>query len=231
MEEFGNNSISASKCGSGSRLSRNWRVYRHSQTPHLPLFPKWIARRRIPAFDTRNESPFGACLPASPGLGELRHSCARRKIQSANGSGYFVTTSGFDDDSQSPPAVKKKRTPCLDDLFPAEDDSELQPMKQRSIPDRVDQEIQVYRGLPRTNMQANTAIWWFGKRDTLPLLYDLAQTYLCVQASSTPSERVFSTAGDTISEERVRLNPEKAELLIDDCCVLSVIVCVVSMFQ
>ncbi|XP_072772727.1 E3 SUMO-protein ligase ZBED1-like [Nerophis lumbriciformis] len=109
---------------------------------------------------------------------------------------------------------EKKSTPSLDDLFPAEDDSELQPMKQRSIPDRVDQEIQVYRGLPCTNMQANTAIWWFGKRDTLPLLYDLVQTYLCVQASSTPSERVFSTAGDTISEERVRLDPEKADMLI-----------------
>ena len=109
---------------------------------------------------------------------------------------------------------KKKKTPCLDDLFPEEDDGELQPMPQRSIPERVDQEIQVYRGLPRANMQANTAIWWCAKRDTLPILSDLAQTYLCVQASSTPSERVFSTAGDTISEERVRLDPEKADMLI-----------------
>lgn len=37
---------------------------------------------------------------------------------------------------------------------------------------------------------------------------------MCSQASSTPSERVFSTAGDTISQERSRILPEKADMLI-----------------
>ncbi|KAK5933433.1 hypothetical protein CgunFtcFv8_013916 [Champsocephalus gunnari] len=35
-----------------------------------------------------------------------------------------------------------------------------------------------------------------------------------VMASSTPSERVFSTAGDTICPERSRILPEKADMLI-----------------
>src|SRR4029434_6820565 len=39
-------------------------------------------------------------------------------------------------------------------------------------------------------------------------------TYLCVQASSTPSERVFSCAGHAISQERCRILPEKANMLI-----------------
>jgi hypothetical protein len=52
------------------------------------------------------------------------------------------------------------------------------------------------------------------KRATLPLLTNIATSYLCAQASSTPRERVFSTAGNTISQERSRLLPEKANMLI-----------------
>lgn len=50
--------------------------------------------------------------------------------------------------------------------------------------------------------------------DTLPLFPNLDGRYLCVQASSTPAERTFSTAGDTISQERACLSPEKADMFI-----------------
>uniref|UniRef100_UPI003AAE61F4 E3 SUMO-protein ligase ZBED1-like n=1 Tax=Centroberyx gerrardi TaxID=166262 RepID=UPI003AAE61F4 len=104
---------------------------------------------------------------------------------------------------------------ALEELF-AEEDSKLQTTQQNtlSITERVDQEVQLYKGLPSIPMSADAALWWWQKRDTLPLLSDLAQTYLCVQASSIPSERVFSTAGDTISPERSRILPEKADMLI-----------------
>ncbi len=46
------------------------------------------------------------------------------------------------------------------------------------------------------------------------MLASLAKMYLCVQASSTPSEQVFSTAGDTVSEERPQLLPERVDMLI-----------------
>lgn len=49
-------------------------------------------------------------------------------------------------------------------------------------------------------------------RDTLPMLSDLAARYLCVQASSTPSEHTFSTAGYIISQERACLSSEKADI-------------------
>src|SRR4029434_9816138 len=47
------------------------------------------------------------------------------------------------------------------------------------------------------------------KTQTIPI-----PTYLCVQASSTPSERVFSCADHAISQERCRILPEKANMLI-----------------
>ncbi|KAJ8375441.1 hypothetical protein SKAU_G00060210 [Synaphobranchus kaupii] len=112
------------------------------------------------------------------------------------------------------PPLKKHKT-ALEQLF-AEEDSELQAPHQTtlSISERVDQEVQLYRGLPSISVSADPAQWWWQKRDTLPLLSDFAQKYLSVQASSTLSERVFSTAGDTISPERSRILPEKADMLI-----------------
>ena len=70
---------------------------------------------------------------------------------------------------------------------------------------QIRQEIQHYRGLRPITLAEDPVVWWWEKRDTLPLLSELSQGYICVQASSTPSESVFSTAGNTISQERSRI--------------------------
>ena len=48
----------------------------------------------------------------------------------------------------------------------------------------------------------------------LPLLSKLSHSYLGIQASSTPCERPFSTAGDTISQERSNLIPDQLDMQI-----------------
>ncbi|KAK0137905.1 Zinc finger BED domain-containing protein 1 [Merluccius polli] len=105
---------------------------------------------------------------------------------------------------------------ALEELFGEEeqDMQQVAPQETQNIGERVDFEIRMYRGLPAIHISSDPVLWWWQKRDTLPLLYDVAQKYLCAQASSTPSERVFSTAGDTISAERSRILPEKADMLI-----------------
>ena len=80
--------------------------------------------------------------------------------------------------------------------------------------DKVKEEIRHYRGLPSTLSTVDPVNWWWDMRITLPALSSLAARYLCVQASATPSERTFSTAGDTISQERACLLPDKADMLI-----------------
>lgn len=46
--------------------------------------------------------------------------------------------------------------------------------------------------------------WWRQNQKNYPHLVQLALKYLCIPASSTPSERIFSKAGLVLSEKRTR---------------------------
>ena len=56
--------------------------------------------------------------------------------------------------------------------------------------------------------------WWKQKEQVFPILSQLARKYLCVPASSVPSERIFSTAGNIVNPKRARLNAENVDMLI-----------------
>nr|XP_055075107.1 E3 SUMO-protein ligase ZBED1-like [Misgurnus anguillicaudatus] len=115
------------------------------------------------------------------------------------------------------PPMQKTRS-ALEELF-SEEDRKLRLTIQQdtsalTLSERVGQEVEVYKSLPPIPMAEDPVLWWWEKRAVLPLLTNVATGYLCAQASSTPSERVFSTAGNTLSQERSRLLPEKANMLI-----------------
>ena len=57
--------------------------------------------------------------------------------------------------------------------------------------------------------------WWksFGAQ-TFPRLFRIAKKYMCIQATSVPAERAFSTAGLTITKHRASLNSETADQII-----------------
>ncbi|XP_051793283.1 E3 SUMO-protein ligase ZBED1-like [Acanthochromis polyacanthus] len=117
-------------------------------------------------------------------------------------------------ESQPPPCKLSRKTP-LEELFAEEEAQNIVSQQSTmSIKKRVEKELQIYKEIPPTIMSEDPAAWWWNQRKTYPLLSDLAFSHLCVQASSTPSERVFSTAGDTICPERSRILPEKADMII-----------------
>ncbi len=57
-------------------------------------------------------------------------------------------------------------------------------------------------------------VWWLINAVRFPQLSHLARKFLAIQATSAPSERLFSAAGLTIANDRARLLPDNAAMLI-----------------
>ena len=59
----------------------------------------------------------------------------------------------------------------------------------------------------------NSTRWWKNYSTQLPLLTILARRYLCIPATSVPSERAFSTAGNIVNAKCSCLLPENTNML------------------
>jgi len=73
-------------------------------------------------------------------------------------------------------------------------------------------EIQKYICID-ANPTENPIKWWKTYCAQLPLLSSMAQKYLCIPATSMPSERAFSVAGNIVTSKRSCLLPENTEML------------------
>ena len=57
-------------------------------------------------------------------------------------------------------------------------------------------------------------LWWKCYEAQFPLLAKLAKKYLCIPATSVPSERAFSAAGNVVNSKRACLLPENVNMLV-----------------
>jgi len=64
---------------------------------------------------------------------------------------------------------------------------------------------------PLISRQDDPASWWKMNMHRFPQLSPLAQKFLAPPPTSVTSERLFSTAGDIISNHRCHLLPENAD--------------------
>jgi hypothetical protein len=97
--------------------------------------------------------------------------------------------------------LKSKRTPYpLVSLYSAEA--------------AVDAEILQYQREERLPDASDPLLWWKINSIRFPLHSRLARKILAVPATSAPSERLFSSAGLTISSKRSRLTPDIADALL-----------------
>ena len=62
--------------------------------------------------------------------------------------------------------------------------------------------------------RADVIEWWRQKEFVFPILSKLARKYLCVPASSVPSERIFSTTGNIVNKKRACLSSENVDMLV-----------------
>ena len=78
----------------------------------------------------------------------------------------------------------------------------------------VNREILTYKAEPRPNTDAHPLKWWKEMEYRYPFLARLAMALMCTPATSVPSERVFSTADDIVTQNRVCLHPKHVDTLV-----------------
>ena len=75
-------------------------------------------------------------------------------------------------------------------------------------------EFKQYTKYPVIDGDEDPLKYWKRCELELPLLSQLAKRYLSIQASSSPSERLFSKAGLVSTPARAQLKPEKVDMLV-----------------
>ena len=68
--------------------------------------------------------------------------------------------------------------------------------------------------LDASGNRINCIDWWYANKQKFPHMASLAMTVLGVPASSAAVERLFSIAGDVITDDRNRLSADLASKLI-----------------
>ena len=90
-------------------------------------------------------------------------------------------------------------------------ESQMQPIVVKSP---IQTEWDECKSMPKpTKVDAlnNILNWWKANELKLPLLSAVARHWLCIPASSSSSERAFSSCGSIVSCKRTRLQPEKVD--------------------
>ncbi|XP_038062483.1 E3 SUMO-protein ligase ZBED1-like [Patiria miniata] len=84
------------------------------------------------------------------------------------------------------------------------------------IDQRANVELERYLSMVLDDVDGETdpLMWWRDHQRSFPLLAKLSRKYLCICATSSPSERLFSTAGHVVSPQRSLLKPDKVNMLV-----------------
>jgi hypothetical protein len=78
----------------------------------------------------------------------------------------------------------------------------------------LENDNEVSRYLFQTCKTKDVLSWWGIHQSEFPNIAKLARKYLSIPASSAPSERICSSAGNVINEKRTNLSCENADVLI-----------------
>ena len=78
----------------------------------------------------------------------------------------------------------------------------------------IDIEISQYLRCPVSPRTVNPFEEWISMKPHYPHLYEMAMDYLPILATSVPSERLFSKAGQIITNQRNRLSEKHLNMLL-----------------
>lgn len=75
-------------------------------------------------------------------------------------------------------------------------------------------EPRAYLQTTEVDSDADPLEWWRCHQANFPRVAKLARQYLCIPATSAPSERVFSTGGNIVTCHRAALKPDAVDRLV-----------------
>ncbi|KAL7644869.1 UNVERIFIED_CONTAM: hypothetical protein RMT77_004686 [Armadillidium vulgare] len=75
-------------------------------------------------------------------------------------------------------------------------------------------ELDKYVAEPLVHRTCDPLPWWEENKRLYPNLYEIAIRLLCIPATSVPSERIFSKAGQTLNDRRSRLTSSKISQIL-----------------
>ncbi len=78
----------------------------------------------------------------------------------------------------------------------------------------VQDKVEEYLNLSQIRIKKDSLAWWDLHSTKFPILSELLKVYLAVSATFTPSEWLFSDAGNLIAVKRTRLLPELFKQMI-----------------
>ena len=79
---------------------------------------------------------------------------------------------------------------------------------------QIRHELELYYKLPKMQMTGDPLAFWKASVATYPILARLAKRFLAIPATSVKCERLFSTAGNIVTDLRNRLEPENLRALL-----------------
>ncbi|KAK0132098.1 Zinc finger BED domain-containing protein 1 [Merluccius polli] len=83
-----------------------------------------------------------------------------------------------------------------------------------SLEQAVEAELSSYLVSPVQDSEGSPLDWWREHQVHFPTLSKVAKKYLCIPATSSPSERVFSSGGNIVTCLRSCLKPEMVNMLV-----------------
>lgn len=94
-----------------------------------------------------------------------------------------------------------------------------QNQKSQQTTSKINDELTVYLSNPVMPLNSDPMTYWEEVKQVFTSLYNLAISHFCIVGTSVPSERLFSKAGGTVTQDRNRLSSELLErlLFLGDC--------------
>ncbi|KAM3858869.1 E3 SUMO-protein ligase ZBED1-like [Diretmus argenteus] len=111
-------------------------------------------------------------------------------------------------DSEPSPRKKSAMEELFGETFASKDTGK------KTCGNTIKEEVTSYRAASGIPVDGDPLAWWKSNECKYPHVAMMARRYLAVSATSVPSERVFSTAGDIVTAMRSTLSPDNVDILI-----------------